>query len=304
MGVLARPLDRRSAELVVNKHRSPAVGGKTLADYGDGLQAAFTHVARVLKPTGRAVLAFSNSDDAVWDTVQRSLHNAGLRTAGVHLLNKGQPSIKGVKGVTGKERVTTFDLLLSLERRASSVPPPLAAPRQVIERAVATALQSGGRLDEIYSATVRTIIEDGHSVAGITMPTVAEHCRRLGAREGAGRWKLGPPQSQPGPKNVSDVIAGYLTPRDDLPQPTTTSPQPHVIPTQRVTGGRNSTLYLAPQLPYQGTARGHPSVHRALYLPWRHHPGPPSPGREWPVSRHRWPDGSLYSMTSRLPPRT
>ena len=241
---LGRPTDQ-AAEIVINRHRSPATGGKTLADYGEGLHAAFAHVARVLKPTGRAVLAFSNSDDAVWDTVQQSLRNAGLSTAAVHLLSKGQPSIKGVKGVTGKERVTTLDLLISLERRSSRGPLPTAATRSLIQRAVAAALRTGGRLDEIYSATVRTIIESGHSVVGVTMPAVAQHCRRLGARESSGRWKLTSANpSLPSP-NASNLIAGYLTPPSDLPQPTTTSPQSEAIPTQRFAGGRNSTFYLA-----------------------------------------------------------
>ena len=59
--------------------------------------------------------AFSNSDDQVWQTVQKGLGDAGFEI--VHLLNKGQPSIKGVKGVTGKEHVTTLDLMLCLKTR-------------------------------------------------------------------------------------------------------------------------------------------------------------------------------------------
>ena len=47
----------------------------------------------------------------------RCLGDAGFETSSVHLLNKGQPSIKGVKGVTGKEHVTTLDLMLCLKTR-------------------------------------------------------------------------------------------------------------------------------------------------------------------------------------------
>lgn len=49
-------------EIVVNKSRGRVGGGKTLDDYGQLMSRAFAEVARVLKPGGYAVLAFSNSD--------------------------------------------------------------------------------------------------------------------------------------------------------------------------------------------------------------------------------------------------
>ena len=87
------------AEIVVNKHRAPAEGGKTLKDYGDCMRLAFEHASRVLKPSGRAVLAFSNSDDRVWDTVQKSLGDAGFETKSVHMLNS-----RPIKGAGGNYR--------------------------------------------------------------------------------------------------------------------------------------------------------------------------------------------------------
>jgi adenine-specific DNA methylase len=65
-----------AAEIVVNRHRA-AVGGKTVQDYGELMRQAFAHAARVLKPGGRAVLAFSNSDDQAWQSVQKALVDAG-----------------------------------------------------------------------------------------------------------------------------------------------------------------------------------------------------------------------------------
>ena len=119
-------LTEESGEIVVNKHRSAATGGKTLDDYSALMKDAFTHAARVLKPGGRAVLAFSNSDDRVWHAVQKALMDAGFSTLSVHVLNKGQPSIKGVKGITGKENVTCLDLILCLEHRNKTVTAPVA----------------------------------------------------------------------------------------------------------------------------------------------------------------------------------
>ena len=106
-----------ASEIVVNKHRARSVGGKSVDDYRDLMRQSFEHAGRVLRPNGRAVLAFSNSDDQVWSAIQTALRDAGFETGSVHMLNKGQPSIKGVKGITGKEHVTTFDLVLCLEHK-------------------------------------------------------------------------------------------------------------------------------------------------------------------------------------------
>ncbi|HLJ88556.1 MAG TPA: DNA methyltransferase [Candidatus Angelobacter sp.] len=239
-------LTDEAAEIVINKHRKPALGGKTIDSYGDLMGQAFSHAARILKPRGRAILAFSNSDDQVWETVQKALKSAGFDTASVHLLNKGQPSIKGVKGVTGKENVTTFDLLLCLKHRAQvaatvvSNPPPASLIDQVIHDALLT-----GRCqnDEIYSAVVRAALEASYSVSGITMPMIAKRCRELGATERQGRWVLGPaPSLDATPR---DFVAGYLTAADALPlsqgSPTVNKP----LAKLHVAGGRNSTFYLA-----------------------------------------------------------
>src|SRR5262249_35932521 len=130
-------LTNQSAEIVVNKHRTSAAGGKTVDDYAELMGQSFTHAARALKRGGRAVLAFSNSDGAVWEAIQKSLGDAGFETASVHVLNKGQPSIKGVKGVSGKEHVTTLDLILCLEHRSAAVQMvvPFPPPQSIVDQA-------------------------------------------------------------------------------------------------------------------------------------------------------------------------
>lgn len=74
------------------------------------------------------MLAFSNSDDAVWTSIQKGLADAGLVTETVHILDKGQPSIKGVKGINGKENVTCLDLVLCLKRKGKAVQMPVPFP--------------------------------------------------------------------------------------------------------------------------------------------------------------------------------
>jgi DNA modification methylase/DNA-binding XRE family transcriptional regulator len=242
---LGQMTDEKS-EIVVNKHRGAREGGKTIAEYGDLMQQSFGHAARVLKSGGRAVLAFSNSDDKVWKSIQNALTEAGLDTASVHLLSKGQPSIKGVKGITGKEHVTTFDLMLCLQHRSRRVATtvPNSPPSTRIDQVIRSLLTAGGaRNDEIYSAVIRATLAGDYSVAGITMPSIARRCRELGGYEIEGRWMLEPTIRNP--EGNIDFISGYLAGPNDLPVgkggPAITKPMAAL----RVEGGRGSTAYLA-----------------------------------------------------------
>jgi DNA modification methylase/transcriptional regulator with XRE-family HTH domain len=236
-----------AAEIVVNKHRTPATGGKTLQHYGDLMGQAFSHAARVLKPGGHAVLAFANSDDQVWGSIQTALRQAGFDTTSVHILNKGQPSIKGVKGVTGKENVTGFDLLLCLQHRTQAVgsapshPPPASLIDQVIRDACAAGQT---RNDEIYSAVVQAALAGNYSVAGITMPAIAQRCADLAAEVPAEPWGLTTPKLVP-PAVPVDFVAGYISGEETLPRGSGSESVEEPMPTLRVTGGRGSAFYLA-----------------------------------------------------------
>lgn len=237
-----------AAEIVVSKRRTPSNGGKTLEDYRDLLRDSFAESARVLKKDGRAILAFSNSDDRVWTAVQLALSDAGYETESAHLLSKGQPSIKGVKGVTGKERVTTFDLLLCLKRRfrRSVQCSPSIAPLELVDRIIREALlstpQHGRRTDEIYSTVIRHLLHANHSVSGITMPRVAARCLALGAVERKGRWTL---LGSTCPVKRPDFVDGYITPASELPRSRGGCSVDKPMARVGVPGGRNSAFYLA-----------------------------------------------------------
>ncbi len=241
-------LTDQTAEIVINRHRSPASGGKKIEDYGDLMRRSFSHTARVLKRGGRAILAFSNSDDQVWHAVQNALIDEGFDTESVHLLNKGQPSIKGVKGIAGKENVTTVDLILCLRHRKAAIqvtapfPPPEGLVDEVIRNVLSgPAAEVGLRNDEVYSAVVRAVVKKNYSVSGITMPSIAARCIEIGALERDGRWNL-PHRKLAMP---SDFVAGYITDARPLPQSTGNPPLEKPMNRQRIVGGRSSALYLA-----------------------------------------------------------
>lgn len=237
-------LTDETAEIVVNRHRSHATGGKTVADYGSLMTQAFTEVGRVLRRGGSAILAFSNSDDQVWQTIQRAIAEARFEVKSVHLLDKGQPSIKGVKGILGKEHVTCLDLVLSLEHRprALQVGIQFAPPGDFIDAAISGSLATGGgRNDEIYSAVVRAIIASNYSVAGVTMPMIQERCSKLAVLDPTGRWVARRQTKLKG----ADFIAGYLSSPAHIPT-ATGSPAPNVPPPAgAISGGRGSPFYLA-----------------------------------------------------------
>jgi DNA modification methylase/transcriptional regulator with XRE-family HTH domain len=238
-------LTDEAAEIVVNKHRARAVGGKNVEDYRDLMRKSFEHAGRVLKTDGRAILAFSNSDDQIWSAIQTALRDAGFKTASVHLLNKGQPSIKGVKGVTGKEHVTTFDLVLCLEHtRTVPMNVPFPPPSTLVDQGIRDALRKGSsRTDEIYSVVIRAVVEAHYSVTGITMPMIAARCAELGGREHNGRWMLRSAINLP--DQPKDFVAGYFADPKALPQSNGSAAISKGLAKVRVTGGRNSALYLA-----------------------------------------------------------
>ena len=126
------------------------------------------------------------------------------------MLNKGQPSIKGVKGVNGREQVTTLDLLICLEH-AGGPPDGRAFPaphRSSRERSSKAFVNGGGRTDEIYSSVVRAVVQAGYSVSGITMPGVAAQCVNLGAVE---RKAGGVCPAAATCKQSGDFVAGYFS---------------------------------------------------------------------------------------------
>lgn len=245
---LGRLTDER-AEIVLNKHRPASTGGKKLDDYAELMRRSFAESARVLKRGGRAILAFSNSDDKVWEAIQKAVGNAGFEIDRVHLLNKGQPSIKGVKGVTGKENVTTLDLVLCLQHRNSAVQitMPFSPPLTLVDAAISGVLtgsnpQMGRRTDEVYSAVIRSVVEANYSVSSITMPWIANRCIELGATQQEGRWFLARLAAN---APSGDFVEGYITPVQTLPRHGNSTPIEKPFAPSRVAGGRNSPFYLA-----------------------------------------------------------
>jgi DNA modification methylase len=108
-----------SQEIVIHRKRRNH-GGNSLADYQRLMTQSFVRVCQVLKPGRAASVVFHSSDPQVWRAIQVGVRDAGLELLNTTALDKGQPSIKGLKGQRGKERVAAVDVILNLRKPASA----------------------------------------------------------------------------------------------------------------------------------------------------------------------------------------
>ncbi len=251
LGSLTDPVQ----EIVVNRHRNPGAGGKTLTDYQRLMAGAFSEVGRVLRPGAFATLAFNNTDDAVWVAIQDAIAAAGFEVASAVELDKVHPSIKGVKGRQAKEDVASLDSLISLRRaRRNGNPTPPAHPEHIrrIARAYLQEIAPNtATTDALFSRVIRSLLSSNGSLAGVTMNAVREACAGLSNDQGA--WAL-PTESRHHPL-IADVgspfgcvVRDYLvSPGDTLTAADIARKPKRVLPllSPMVSGSRNTDLYNA-----------------------------------------------------------
>jgi 16S rRNA G966 N2-methylase RsmD len=135
-------LTDRSSEAIVVRGGSQA---KSVSDYGELLQAAFSEVRRVLKPQGRATVVFQSSDPETWSAVYEAAVDAGLSFIDATTLNKGQPSFKQVKGQRSGEMVAETDVVLTFSRQpAARTATPLIDLEEAVRSASKAAVDGRG----------------------------------------------------------------------------------------------------------------------------------------------------------------
>ncbi len=91
-------------EAIVDK-----VKGKKLKDYQQLMQKCFEEFFRILKPGRWITVEFSNSQAAVWNSIQTTLQEAGFVVANVAALDKQQRSFQSVTSPTAVKQ----DLVIS-----------------------------------------------------------------------------------------------------------------------------------------------------------------------------------------------
>lgn len=160
-------------EAVVATSLSPENGGKTLDDYEKLMSVSFMEVSRVLKPGAWASVMFHNSDDAVWSTLERSIESANLQLESAVAFDKSQPSFKGIKQITDRERVSSFDLVLQLRARTPGARFPtikLEDRDEQIVKALSEHLSGASprrrTTPYLHSFVMRLLLERGWPLAG------------------------------------------------------------------------------------------------------------------------------------------
>lgn len=214
-------------EIVVNKHRVPTEGGKTLPDYQRLMTDSFREVARILKPSAYATLQFNNSSDEVWCAIQDSISDAGFEIRHAVGLDKIHPSIKGVKGRQAKENVASLDALLELRPKTSrrSASAHKASDEQLRRAVIAfgNSRPDPFSTDEAFSALVRSSLSAGASLSGLSIRVVRTLCSELFAPAGT-KWSRANGTGSPTSADSFDptssphgcVVSPWLTPDDEL----------------------------------------------------------------------------------------
>jgi hypothetical protein len=179
-------------EIVVNRSRLPDDGGKSVEHYEDLLADAFSEIRRVLRPSGRASIVFHNSDDKVWGALVRAAERAGLRQTDVSILDKGQRSMKGYKGKSGRELVTFYDLVItytpgrseSQKLNGAGEVAVDAIRRHLKETAHLSAEADEHSLEYLYSVAVGSVVASGTRPDGLSYRSFEQLCEANFNRQG------------------------------------------------------------------------------------------------------------------------
>ena len=196
-------------EIVVNRKVRRSEGGKDIADYSALLSRAFAEVGRVLKPSARAVLAFSNTDGQVWKGIQTAIVEAGLEITSTATLDKVHRSIKGVQGTLGNELVTRLDLLIGLrvhKRQRSSDPVLATIPLTARVESVLQNASSPMATDEVFTVLVEKALCRPGRLRELSMAEVERVLSDVSIKDPSGRWIT--PQVRPFSPALTSLPAG------------------------------------------------------------------------------------------------
>jgi DNA modification methylase len=91
-----RLLSQAKLDAIVDRSKQNRSAQKSVGDYRRLMSACFSEYYRVLKPGRWMTVVFSNTQAAVWNSIQTALQEAGFVVANVSALDKMQGSFKSV----------------------------------------------------------------------------------------------------------------------------------------------------------------------------------------------------------------
>jgi len=186
-------------EAVVNRSKLEDDGAKSLEDYRHLMALAFGEMHRVLRAGRWATVVFQSSDGEVWRAIEEAAAAAGFSIHSADILDKVQQSMKGYKGRNGSENVASFDIVLHLHKADSTSRPHQATltedqQRTFLEQVIQDHLRelpsdekTERSLPYLYSLSVRSLLNGGYSVHGLTMDGLRQYLAAL-FTEDSGLW--------------------------------------------------------------------------------------------------------------------
>ena len=107
-----RLLSQAKLDAIVDRSKQNRSAQKSVGDYRCLMSACFSEYYRVLKPGRWMTVVFSNTQAAVWNSLQTALQEAGIVVANVSALDKMQGSFKSVTTTVAVKQ----DLVISSTR--------------------------------------------------------------------------------------------------------------------------------------------------------------------------------------------
>ncbi|MBN1874413.1 MAG: site-specific DNA-methyltransferase, partial [Anaerolineae bacterium] len=158
---------------------------KDLNFYSRMMTQAFVEMYRVLKPGRWASIVFHNTDDTIWQAIQKSAQTAGFEVVNAMAFDKRQGTFNQVN--MGKDSAAGFDVVLNLNKLHQAGTNSKAKPATDIEIEIARAIAShlaGSPLIEhrttqyLHSYVIRHLLEINILIEKVTIPyleTVLPH---------------------------------------------------------------------------------------------------------------------------------
>jgi DNA modification methylase len=168
-------------EAVINKARKE--NAKTFADYERIMSKSFQEMYRVLRPGRWATIIFHNSNNRVWKSIQRATYEAGFEIKGASIFDKGQYSSKQLKGISGKEKVISVDIIFNLRKpltlgeRATieEVDNVEGKVRSIVEELTISVEDTRLKSSTFaYTRVIQTFLNRNLSIEGVTIDMVAK----------------------------------------------------------------------------------------------------------------------------------
>lgn len=215
-------------EIVIHRKRGGDAGNST-ADYQRLMTEAFTRMYKAMRPRRSASVVFHSSDVKLWRGIQESIRDAGFELVGTTGLDKGQPSIKGLRGKRGEEHVAAVDVILNLRKltRVGAVSLSGETPADIrsllttvleehvrslpakIQSAPQTYSNDQRSTQYLHSLAVRTILDRGIPFREVSFAYVEDLCRDLLELRG-NHWYLKDEGSPPESPSQLDLLGNAV----------------------------------------------------------------------------------------------